>query len=208
MPESRKKAKRHSGITNYSEGSFYRKIPCKHFTLEGFSRSPVMTFWRVPNTSSAISVGNWEFMLSRWFVSHAPWICIASSLRGATTMMMEPPTIYLPERRSRRASSSRRIRDLNKRAPLHSSAYNLATSLSFLGTRRHRHKTWHRYPRWIMSGNAVKASRNIWSSPAKNSNLNLAGVEISYEQRFRISSATVRARLDENRYVPRRRPMR
>ena len=74
MADQKKNGAKQPELFNYTESSSYRKIKCEHFTLEGFSRAPVMTFWRVPEYKLGFDLGwqPWEFMgAPRWFVSHA-----------------------------------------------------------------------------------------------------------------------------------------
>ncbi|MGI6401623.1 MAG: MBL fold metallo-hydrolase [Thermoguttaceae bacterium] len=196
MPESRKKAKRHSGITNYSEGSFYRKIPCKHFTLEGFSRSPVMTFWRVPEYKLGFDLGwqPWEFMGSpRWFVSHAHMdhvLALPAYVARRRMMQMEPPTIYLPEQK---------VNDARRLLAAFARFEQSVLPCEFIGVQPGDelvlsrelvvtvHKTWHSVPSvgYIVWERRKKLKPEYLElSGEEIRDLNLAGVEISYEQRF------------------------
>ncbi len=73
------------------------------WTIEGYSRAAVQTYWRVPELNLGFDLGAqpWSFMgTETWFVSHAHLDHIAALpiyVARRRMMKMEPPTIYLPE---------------------------------------------------------------------------------------------------------------
>ncbi|TWT37057.1 ribonuclease Z [Posidoniimonas corsicana] len=73
------------------------------FTIEGYSRAAVQTYWRVPELSLGFDLGAqpWSFMgTENWFVSHGHLDHIAALpvyVSRRRMMKMEPPRIYLPE---------------------------------------------------------------------------------------------------------------
>ncbi len=74
-----------------------------NWTIEGYSRAAVQTYWRVPELNLGFDLGAqpWSFMgTETWFVSHAHLDHIAALpiyVARRRMMKMEPPTIYLPE---------------------------------------------------------------------------------------------------------------
>ncbi|MBQ9812548.1 MAG: MBL fold metallo-hydrolase [Thermoguttaceae bacterium] len=105
MSESKKRGSKLRELENYSESYSYRKIKCEYFTVEGFSRAPVMTFWRIPEYKLGFDLGwqPWEFMgTPRWFLSHAHMdhvLALPAYIARRRMMQMEPPTIYVPEQK-------------------------------------------------------------------------------------------------------------
>ncbi len=93
-------------LENYSESSSYRKIKCENFTVEGFSRAPVMTFWRIPEYKLGFDLGwqPWEFMgVPRWFLSHTHMdhvLALPAYIARRRMMQMDPPTIYVPRQKA------------------------------------------------------------------------------------------------------------
>ena len=93
------------GIGDYSESSTYRKIKCGSFTVEGFSRAPVMTFWRIPEFKLGFDLGwqPWEFMgVPRWFLSHTHMdhiLALPAYVARRRMMLMEPPVLYAPKQK-------------------------------------------------------------------------------------------------------------
>jgi len=75
----------------------------KGYTIEGYSRAAVQTYWRIPELKLGFDLGGqpWSFMgTETWFISHAHLDHIASLpvyVARRRMMKMEPPTIYLPE---------------------------------------------------------------------------------------------------------------
>ncbi|QDU97085.1 MBL fold metallo-hydrolase [Lignipirellula cremea] len=73
------------------------------FTVEGYSRAAVQSYWRVPELKMGFDLGAqpWEFMgIDTWFVSHTHLDHIAALpvyVARRRMMKMEPPVIYLPE---------------------------------------------------------------------------------------------------------------
>jgi len=73
------------------------------FTIEGYSRAAVQTYWRVPEWKVGFDLGAqpWSFMgTPTWFVSHMHIDHMAALpvyVARRRMMKMEPPCIYLPE---------------------------------------------------------------------------------------------------------------
>jgi ribonuclease Z len=73
------------------------------FTIEGYSRAAVQSYWRLPELNLGFDLGAqpWSFMgTETWFVSHAHLDHIAALpvyVARRRMMKMEPPVIYLPE---------------------------------------------------------------------------------------------------------------
>lgn len=84
-----------------SRGQFHKTV-LGDMTIEGYSRAPIMSFWRVPELKLGFDLGwqPWEFMgTPRWFISHTHMDHIlALPAYAARRQMMEmtPPVIYLP----------------------------------------------------------------------------------------------------------------
>lgn len=80
-----------------------RTLKHGRFTIEGYSRAAVQTYWRIPEMKLGFDLGAqpWDFMgTSTWFVSHTHLDHIAALpvyVARRRMMKMEPPTIYLPE---------------------------------------------------------------------------------------------------------------
>lgn len=72
------------------------------YTIEGWSRAAVQSYWRVPELKLGFDLGAhpWDFMgTSNWFVSHTHLDHIAALpvyVARRRMMKMEPPTIYVP----------------------------------------------------------------------------------------------------------------
>ena len=72
------------------------------FTVEGYSRAAVQTYWRIPEFKLGFDLGAqpWEFMgTPAWFVSHAHLdhiACLPVYVARRRMMKMDPPVIYLP----------------------------------------------------------------------------------------------------------------
>ncbi len=81
----------------------YRHLKFKNFTIEGFSRAAIQTFWRIPEFHLGFDLGAlpWEFMgTQNWFISHTHLDHLAmlpNYVARRRMMKMSPPTIYLPE---------------------------------------------------------------------------------------------------------------
>jgi ribonuclease Z len=75
----------------------------KDYTIEGYSRAAVQTYWRIPELKLGFDLGGqpWDFMgTATWFVSHTHLDHIAALpvyVARRRMMKMSPPTIYLPE---------------------------------------------------------------------------------------------------------------
>jgi ribonuclease Z len=72
------------------------------FTVEGYSRAAVQTYWRVPEFKLGFDLGAqpWDFMgTPSWFISHTHLDHIAALpvyLARRRMMKMEPPVLYVP----------------------------------------------------------------------------------------------------------------
>lgn len=81
----------------------FRTIPHRDLTIEGYSRTAVQTYWRIPEMRLGFDLGGqpWDFMgTPTWFISHSHLDHIAALpvyVARRRMMKMEPPTIYLPE---------------------------------------------------------------------------------------------------------------
>ena len=75
----------------------------KELTIEGYSRTAVQTYWRIPELKIGFDLGGqpWSFMSTpTWFVSHAHLdhlVALPVYVARRRMMKMEPPVIYLPE---------------------------------------------------------------------------------------------------------------
>jgi ribonuclease Z len=73
------------------------------WTIEGYSRAAVQTYWRVPELKLGFDLGAqpWDFMgTPTWFVTHTHLDHIAALpvyVARRRMMKMDPPTIYMPE---------------------------------------------------------------------------------------------------------------
>src|SRR5436305_15018575 len=73
------------------------------FTVEGWSRAAVQSYWRVPELKIGFDLGGhpWDFMgTPTWFVSHTHLDHVAALpvyVARRRMMKMEPPVIYVPE---------------------------------------------------------------------------------------------------------------
>jgi ribonuclease Z len=72
------------------------------FTVEGYSRAAVQTYWRVPEFKLGFDLGAqpWDFMgTPSWFISHTHLDHMAALpvyLARRRMMKMEPPVLYVP----------------------------------------------------------------------------------------------------------------
>ena len=72
------------------------------FTVEGYSRAAVQTYWRIPELKLGFDMGAspWSFMgTPTFFITHAHldhMAALPSFVARRRMMKMEPPTIYLP----------------------------------------------------------------------------------------------------------------
>ena len=79
-----------------------RTLSHRGYTLEGYSRAAVQTYWRVPEMKLGFDLGvqPWSFMSTpNWFVSHTHLDHVAALpvyVARRRMMKMAPPTIYLP----------------------------------------------------------------------------------------------------------------
>lgn len=80
-----------------------RTLAHDQFTIEGYSRAAVQTYWRIPELKIGFDLGAqpWDFMgTSTWFVSHSHLDHVAALpvyVARRRMMKMDPPTIYLPD---------------------------------------------------------------------------------------------------------------
>ena len=80
-----------------------RTLAHDDFTIEGFSRAAVQTYWRIPEFKLGFDLGAqpWSFMgTPTWFVSHTHIdhvMALPTYVARRRMMKMEPPTIYVPE---------------------------------------------------------------------------------------------------------------
>ena len=80
-----------------------RTLAYDDFTIEGFSRAAVQTYWRIPEFKLGFDLGAqpWAFMgTPNWFVSHTHLDHVAALpqyVARRRMMKMAPPTIYLAE---------------------------------------------------------------------------------------------------------------
>lgn len=85
------------------ENAPVQKMQHAGFTIEGYSRAAVQSYWRFPELKIGFDLGGqpWSFMgTETWFISHAHLDHIAALpvyVARRRMMKMEPPTIYLPE---------------------------------------------------------------------------------------------------------------
>ncbi len=74
-----------------------------NFTIEGYSRAAVQSYWRIPELKIGFDLGGqpWDFMgTPTWFLSHCHLDHAAALpvyVARRRMMKMDPPTIYLPE---------------------------------------------------------------------------------------------------------------
>jgi ribonuclease Z len=72
------------------------------FTIEGWSRAAVQSYWRIPELKVGFDLGAqpWDFMgTPNWFVSHAHLDHIAALpvyVARRRMMKMDPPNVYVP----------------------------------------------------------------------------------------------------------------
>ncbi len=80
-----------------------RTLTHKDFTVEGFSRAAVQTYWRIPEFKIGFDLGGqpWSFMgTPTWFVGHTHMdhvLALPAYVARRRMMKMDPPTIYLPQ---------------------------------------------------------------------------------------------------------------
>jgi len=79
-----------------------RSYACSDFTIEGYSRAAVQTFWRLPEMKLGFDLGwqPWEYMgTPRWFLSHTHMdhcLALPAYVARRRMMKMTPPVIYVP----------------------------------------------------------------------------------------------------------------
>ena len=80
-----------------------KTLQFKTFTIEGWSRAAVQTYWRIPELKLGFDLGAhpWEFMgTESWFITHSHLDHIAALpvyVARRRMRKMTPPRIYLPE---------------------------------------------------------------------------------------------------------------
>lgn len=80
-----------------------KSLAFKTYTIEGWSRAAVQTYWRIPELRLGFDLGAhpWEFMgTENWFLSHTHLDHVAALpvyVARRRMMKMEPPRIFLPE---------------------------------------------------------------------------------------------------------------
>ncbi len=196
MSEPKNRANKTPELENYSDSSTYRRIKCENFTVEGFSRAPVMTFWRVPEYKLGFDLGwqPWEFMgTPRWFLSHTHMdhvLALPAYVARRRMMQMEPPTIYLPEQK---------VNEVRQFLGAFCKLEQSSLPCELIGVRPGDvidlsrelvvtvHKTFHTVPSvgYIIWERRKKLKPEYLElSGEQIRDLNLSGVEISYELRF------------------------
>jgi ribonuclease Z len=79
-----------------------KRLTHDRFTIEGYSRAAVQTYWRIPELKLGFDLGAqpWDFMgTPAWFVTHAHLDHLAALpvyVARRRMMKMDPPVIYLP----------------------------------------------------------------------------------------------------------------
>ena len=79
-----------------------KRLAFDRWTIEGYSRAAVQSFWRIPELKLGFDLGAhpWEFMgTPTWFISHTHLDHIAALpvyVARRRMMKMDPPTIYVP----------------------------------------------------------------------------------------------------------------
>lgn len=80
-----------------------RRLQLTDFTIEGFSRAAVQTYWRIPEYKLGFDLGAqpWSFMgTPRWFISHTHMdhiLALPAYVARRRMMKMDPPRIFIPE---------------------------------------------------------------------------------------------------------------
>jgi len=80
-----------------------KRLVHDNFTIEGYSRAAVQTYWRIPEFKLGFDLGAqpWDFMgTATWFVSHTHLDHIAALpvyVARRRMMKMDLPTIYVPD---------------------------------------------------------------------------------------------------------------
>jgi ribonuclease Z len=191
----------------------YRSLIFQNFTIEGFSRAAVQSYWRIPEFKLGFDLGAqpWSFMgTPNWFISHTHMdhlLALPAYLARRRMMVMEPPTVYLPEEaidpvRQLLAAFTRLDRG---RLPCelvglrHGEVVELSRELVVSA-----HKTYHTLPSlgYVVWERRKKLKQEYLSlSGEEIRDLRLSGVEISYEIKLPrvayLGDSTARG-LDEN----------
>ncbi|MBR0192427.1 MAG: metal-dependent hydrolase [Thermoguttaceae bacterium] len=82
----------------------YKSLKFKNYTIEGFSRAAIQTFWHIPEFHLGFDLGAqpWDFMgTPNWFISHTHLDHLAmlpNYVARRRMMKMPPPVVYLPEK--------------------------------------------------------------------------------------------------------------
>lgn len=196
MSENRKTGSKFLVTGAYTESSSYRKIRCDKITIEGFSRGPVMTFWRVPEFKLGFDLGwqPWEFMgTPRWFLSHTHMdhvLALPAYIARRRMMQMDPPTIYVPDQK---------VGDVRQFLAAFCRLEQSVLPCRIVGVRPGDeielsrelvvsvHKTYHTVPSvgYIVWERRKKLRPEYFElSGAEIRDLSVSGVEVSYEVRF------------------------
>lgn len=91
-----------TAMSEYHGRESFHKVKIGDMTIEGFSRAPIKSFYRVPELKIGFDLGwqPWEYMgVPRWFITHTHMDHIlALPAYAARRQMMEmtPPDVYLP----------------------------------------------------------------------------------------------------------------
>lgn len=80
-----------------------KSLPFQGYTIEGYSRAAVQSYWRIPELRVGFDMGGtpWSFMGTQtYFITHAHldhMAALPAYVARRKMMKMEPPTIYVPE---------------------------------------------------------------------------------------------------------------
>ena len=88
------------------DASTVRSFKCGNFTVEGFSRGPILTYWRLLEYKIGFDLGwePWSFTsVTRYFISHAHLdhsIGIPGSIARRGLLKLPNPTFYVPQEKA------------------------------------------------------------------------------------------------------------
>ncbi|MGI5832373.1 MAG: MBL fold metallo-hydrolase [Thermoguttaceae bacterium] len=91
-----------TALAGYSDGEQTHKVKFGEMTIEGFSRAPIKTFYRIPELKLGFDLGwqPWEYMgTPRWFITHTHMdhiLALPAYVARRQMMDMTPPAVYLP----------------------------------------------------------------------------------------------------------------
>ncbi|MBO7724844.1 MAG: metal-dependent hydrolase [Thermoguttaceae bacterium] len=89
----------------YGGGERTRRFKFGELTIEGFSRAPIKSFWRIPELKLGFDLGwqPWEHMgTPRWFITHTHMdhiLALPAYAARRQMMDMSTPTVFLPAQR-------------------------------------------------------------------------------------------------------------